>query len=60
MSTAAERVKNRLRPDGRIMVGRPGPFANSLYEDLTELLADYNALCELAGSLASTAYDDTR
>jgi hypothetical protein len=50
--TAEERVRERLRPDGTVNTERFNAFSNSLHDDLTEMLADYRSMCELAGSLA--------
>jgi ectoine hydroxylase-related dioxygenase (phytanoyl-CoA dioxygenase family) len=50
--TAEERVRERLRPDGTVNTERGNAFSNSLHDDLTEMLADYRSMCELAISLA--------
>jgi hypothetical protein len=56
MATAAERVRDRLRPNGTVDTARFNAVSNSLHEDLTELLADYRAMCEFAGETALALY----
>lgn len=60
MATAAERVKGRLKPDGTVCTTRANVFCNSLHEDLTELLADYERMCRLAGEMAQQAHPPER